>query len=63
MQEALLNSKTNCAAITQSYLDEIEKNKHLNAFVEVFSDQAKERAKSMSAYPIDMKLITNEVLP
>ena len=44
MQEALLNSTTNCVAITQSYLDEIEKNKHLNAFVEVFTQEALEES-------------------
>ncbi|MDC0204230.1 Asp-tRNA(Asn)/Glu-tRNA(Gln) amidotransferase subunit GatA [Flavobacteriales bacterium] len=44
MQEALLNSTTNCVAITQAYLDEIEKNKHLNAFVEVFVQEALQEA-------------------
>ena len=44
MQEALLNSTTNCVAITQSYLDEIEKTKHLNAFIEVFSQEALQEA-------------------
>ena len=44
MQEALLNSTTNCVAITQSYLDEIEKNQHLNAFVEVFTQEALQKA-------------------
>ena len=44
VQEALLNRTTNCVAITQSYLDEIEKNKHLNAFVEVFDQEALQEA-------------------
>ena len=44
VQESLLNSTTNCVAITQSYLDEIEKNKHLNAFVEVFAQEALQEA-------------------
>ena len=44
MQEALLNSTTNCVAITQSYLDEIKKNQHLNAFVEVFTQEALQKA-------------------
>ena len=44
VQEALLNSTTNCVAITQSYLDEIEKNQHLNAFVEVFAKEALQKA-------------------
>lgn len=44
VQEALLNNTTNCVAITQSYLDEIDKKKHLNAFVEVFAQEALEKA-------------------
>ena len=44
MQEALLNNTINCVAITQSYLDEIEKNQHLNAFVEVFTQEALQKA-------------------
>jgi len=44
VQEALLNNTINCVAITQSYLDEIEKNQHLNAFVEVFTQEALQKA-------------------
>ena len=51
MQEALLTSTTNCVSITRLYLDEIEKNKHLNAFVEIFTKDALEAAAQ-----IDKKL-------
>lgn len=36
-----------CADIVSSYLQEIEKNKHLNAFIEVYADEALERAKAL----------------
>ncbi len=39
MQEALLNKTTTCVEITKLYLNEIEKNQHLNAFVEVYTDE------------------------
>ena len=39
MQEALLNNTTNCVEITNCYLKEIDKNKHLNTFVEVYTDE------------------------
>ena len=45
VQKALLKNTTNCVAITQSYLDEIESNKHLNAFVEVYTDEVLSQAK------------------
>ena len=45
VQKALLKNTTNCVAITQSYLDEIESNKHLNAFIEVYTDEVLSQAK------------------
>ena len=45
VQKALLKNTTNCVAITQSYLDEIESNKHLNAFIEVYADEVLSQAK------------------
>lgn len=36
--------KTSCLAVTQYFLKNIDDNKHLNAFVEVFSEEALERA-------------------
>ena len=40
MQEALLNKTANCVEITNSYLKTIDENQHLNAFVEVYTDEA-----------------------
>ena len=40
MQEALLNNSINCVEISNFYLNEIAKNQHLNAFVEVYADEA-----------------------
>ena len=45
MQKALLNNTTNCVSISQSYLDKIESNKHLNAFIEVYTDEVLSQAK------------------
>jgi len=45
VQKALLNNTTNCVSISQSYLDEIESNKHLNAFIEVYTDEVLSQAK------------------
>ena len=45
MQNALLYNTTNCVSITQSYLDEIERNKHLNAFIEIYTDEVLSQAK------------------
>ena len=45
---ALLNKETTCVNIVVNYLREIsEKNSEINAFAEVFSDQAKKRAKTI----------------
>lgn len=44
VKEALLSGKS-VLEITQSYLDLIEQNTHLNAFLEVFRDSALENAK------------------
>ncbi len=45
VQEALLTHSTNCVEITNFYLNEITKNQHLNAFVEVYTDEALAQAK------------------
>jgi aspartyl-tRNA(Asn)/glutamyl-tRNA(Gln) amidotransferase subunit A len=45
VQKALLNNTTNCVSISQSYLDEIERNKDLNAFIEVYTDDVLSQAK------------------
>mgnify|MGYP003879026073 CR=1 FL=1 len=44
VQNALLSNTTNCVEITYSYLNAITKNHHLNAFVEVYADEALRQA-------------------
>ena len=44
VQEALFNNTTNCVSITQSYLNKIEEDKNINAFVEVFAKEALKEA-------------------
>ena len=39
LHKALLNKTTNCVEITNFYLKAIDENKHLNAFVEVYTDE------------------------
>ncbi len=41
----LQRGQTSCLEAVQHYLTTIEKNKHLNAFIEVFASEALERAK------------------
>ena len=45
VQETLLSNSTNCVEITNFYLNEIAKNQHLNAFVEVYTSEALVQAK------------------
>lgn len=45
----LRDGTTTCAATVASYLDLISQNQRLNAFVEVFADEAKQRAKELDA--------------
>jgi len=45
--KTLLQQQTNCTATVTGYLDNIEKNKHLNAFVEVFAEEALLKAKEL----------------
>ena len=45
---ALLNRETTCVKIVDNYLQTIsERNSEINAFIEVFADQAKERANQI----------------
>ena len=44
VQNALSSATTNCVEITQSYLNAIAQNQHLNAFVEVYTDEALSQA-------------------
>lgn len=43
-QENLLNGQTTCVEAVSFYLSLIDQNKHLNAFLEVFAEEALERA-------------------
>ena len=43
-QLALTQGKTSCVEAVRHYLSEIEKSKHLNAFVHVFADEAIQKA-------------------
>ena len=45
MKNALDNATTNVVEITKTYLQNITENQHLNAFIEVFSDEALEQAR------------------
>ena len=53
VQEALAKNKTTCLEITNTFLAKIEEYKHLNAFVEIFNNEALNRAKE-----IDKKIKT-----
>ena len=44
---ALDSGETSCLALTQHYLDAIEQKKHLNAFLEVYAEEALEAAKQI----------------
>jgi len=43
----IASGKTSCQKLVSEYLERIEKNKHLNAFLEVWGDEATQRAKAI----------------
>src|SRR6185312_4404147 len=47
IKKDIASGKTNCHALVQGYLATIEKNKQLNAFLEVWGDEALTRAKAI----------------
>jgi aspartyl-tRNA(Asn)/glutamyl-tRNA(Gln) amidotransferase subunit A len=49
IQASLLNGTTSCVSVVNHFLSNIEKQKHLNAFLEVFDQEAIERAKMLDA--------------
>jgi aspartyl-tRNA(Asn)/glutamyl-tRNA(Gln) amidotransferase subunit A len=49
IQASLLNGTTSCVSVVNHFLSNIEKQKHLNAFLEVFDQEAIERAKILDA--------------
>jgi aspartyl-tRNA(Asn)/glutamyl-tRNA(Gln) amidotransferase subunit A len=55
IQNDLRLQKVSCLTLVEHYLKNIEDNKDLNAFIEVFIEEAKERAKA-----IDLKLKHNK---
>ncbi len=46
-QQQLANNELTCEAVVNHYLAEIEKHKGLNAFVEVYADEALEKARAL----------------
>lgn len=52
----MYGGRTTCTAAVQHYLSVIAKNQHLNAFVEVFGDEALSRAKELDNTDIKGKL-------
>lgn len=49
IKEALKNGETSCRKLVEFYLQNIEKKKHLNAFVEVYASEALEHADQTDA--------------
>lgn len=47
VREDIDNGNINCVQLVQSYLSRIEENKHLNAFLEVFTDDALVKAEEV----------------
>lgn len=50
IQAALRNKKTTCRAVVEYYLSQIEKTRHLNAYVEVWADEALAKADILDAH-------------
>ncbi|MFT4156124.1 Asp-tRNA(Asn)/Glu-tRNA(Gln) amidotransferase subunit GatA [Parafilimonas sp.] len=48
-QSLLLNGKATCADAVSYYIKNIEQNRHLNAFLEVYKEEALERAAQLDA--------------
>ena len=51
LQSLLRSGETTCRAIVEHYLAQIEQNKQLNAYVEVFSEEARAKADALDARP------------
>jgi aspartyl-tRNA(Asn)/glutamyl-tRNA(Gln) amidotransferase subunit A len=49
IQDDLRGGKVSCVALVDHYLKRIEENKNLNAFLEVFSESARAKAKEIDA--------------
>ena len=46
-QEAISSNITDCESITKSYLQEIKKNRNINAFIEIFEKEAIDSARKI----------------
>lgn len=44
VQQALLDGQTTCGALVERYLERIEATRHLNIYVEVFAEEARQKA-------------------
>ena len=49
LQSALLRGETTCRAVVEYYLSQIEKTRHLNAYVEVWPEEALAKADALDA--------------
>ena len=47
IQKEIKEGKTNCVQIVDYYLQQIEKTEHLNAYIEVFEEEARHRAAEL----------------
>ncbi len=47
IQNEIKEGKTNCVQLVDYYLQQIEKTEHLNAYIEVFEDEARHRAAEL----------------
>ena len=47
LQQELVAGRVSCVQIVESYLENIQKNTHLNAFLEVFGTEALENAQQV----------------
>ena len=47
VQNEIKEGKTNCVQVVDYYLQQIEKSEHLNAYVEVFEDEARRKAAEL----------------
>ena len=47
--QQLLSGETTCVAMVNHYLEQINKNRHLNAFVEVYAEEAIQKAAALDA--------------
>ncbi|MCO5229963.1 MAG: Asp-tRNA(Asn)/Glu-tRNA(Gln) amidotransferase subunit GatA [Chitinophagales bacterium] len=53
LQGDLFSGKTTCKQVVQDYLDNIDRNKSINAFIEVFKDSALARAEELDGQLIN----------